>query len=186
MPRSQTDQAPQYHARKVSDADRPDLGHFASGSERLDKWLRDNALTEQARRRCQTFLVHEAEPERLVGYYSLGLTIMAPSGLMKKHTGSDKRAKREQHVAYILAKLAVDQRFQGRKIGSMIVAHAVNRCIAASEEFGGRIIVVDFKTDEMDEFYRKCGFDHAVGRTRRVLTLADAVRAAAESREPEA
>ena len=57
-----------------------------------------------------------------------------------------------------IARLAVSSRFQGNKVGSALLGHAVRSALKVREDIGVRALIVDAKTPEVASFYTKFGF----------------------------
>ncbi len=141
----------------------------------MDKWLKGAALGEQRGGRCQvTLLIVDGV---LVGFYAVALAIIKADGLLKKHTGSDRRTNPQ--AGFLLAKLAVSADHHRQGFGSLLAVAGVLRCLRASTHVGGRVIVVDFARPELSGFYKQIGFVHSAKGDhkgdRRVMAVADAI-----------
>jgi GNAT superfamily N-acetyltransferase len=78
----------------------------------------------------------------------------------------------------ILARLAVDQAYQGRSLGRALFRDAARRVAQAADVIGIRGIVVHAISEEARTFYLALGFDPCPGEPMTlVVTLAD-IRAA--------
>ena len=58
----------------------------------------------------------------------------------------------------VLARLAVDQRAQGRKLGAPLLQDAVKRCALVSQHAGIRALLVHVLHDRAKQFYEHYGF----------------------------
>jgi predicted N-acetyltransferase YhbS len=58
----------------------------------------------------------------------------------------------------LLARLAVDRRFQGKGLGKGLLRDALVRALAAAEAVGVRAILVHAKDEEAARFYSQFGF----------------------------
>jgi GNAT superfamily N-acetyltransferase len=58
----------------------------------------------------------------------------------------------------LIARLAIDQRHQGRRFGSRLLAEALRLAVVASDAAAARLIVVDAFDDRAAAFYRHWGF----------------------------
>lgn len=58
----------------------------------------------------------------------------------------------------VLARLAVDRRAQGGKLGAALLRDAVHRVVAASETVGIRALLVHALNDRAKQFYEHYGF----------------------------
>ena len=58
----------------------------------------------------------------------------------------------------VLARLAVDLRAQGIKLGASLLQDAVNRAVMVAENAGVRALLVHALNDKAKEFYEHYGF----------------------------
>src|SRR5262249_7692133 len=77
----------------------------------------------------------------------------------------------------LLARLAVDRRFQGRHLGSELLRDALLRTLAAADIAGLRAIVVDAKDERARRFYQGYGFEPFLGDPLRLALLIKDARA---------
>jgi GNAT superfamily N-acetyltransferase len=56
-----------------------------------------------------------------------------------------------------LARLAVDRKVQGQGIGGQLLIAAGRRCLLASAEVGGVVLVIDAKNEKAAEWYASYG-----------------------------
>lgn len=130
-----------------------DLSTFQSGNADLDGWLRRHALAAQEMDSARTFLL--IGEEQIVGYFSL---------TMGSVLRTDAPAKLVRGLpAYpvgmvLLARLAVDEREQGKGLGALILADALRKAVAAGEAAAARLIVVDAVDERVARFYERHGF----------------------------
>jgi predicted N-acetyltransferase YhbS len=61
-------------------------------------------------------------------------------------------------AVFLLAQLAVDQKWIGGGVGSGLLKHALLRCVAAAKLIGGRALVVNAVDPEAGAFWRRRGF----------------------------
>jgi GNAT superfamily N-acetyltransferase len=57
-----------------------------------------------------------------------------------------------------LGQLATDQDWVGRGIGTGLVKHALQRCVAAADLIGGRALIVNAVDIEAASFWKRRGF----------------------------
>lgn len=130
-----------------------DLSTFQSGNADLDGWIRRHALAAQEMDSARTFLL--VDGERIVGYFSLTmgsvLRANAPAKLV--------RGLAAYPVGMVLlARLAVDEREQGKGLGALILADALRKAVVAGEAAAARRIVVDAIDQAAVRFYERHGF----------------------------
>ncbi|MDR1920414.1 MAG: GNAT family N-acetyltransferase [Candidatus Adiutrix sp.] len=126
---------------------------FDSGSEALDKYLREQ-VSRDIRRRVSTCFVALTDEQRIAGYYTLasaGIPLIdLPPNIVKK------LPRYPSVPAVRLGRLAVDQAFKGLGLGSALLADAIHRSITA--EIASYAIVVDAKDATAASFYAHHGF----------------------------
>lgn len=71
----------------------------------------------------------------------------------------------------LLGRLAVDEQFAGRGLGSSLLADAVSRALAAAESIGAAALLVHASTDEVVGFYERFGFEQFPASQRTVFLL---------------
>jgi predicted N-acetyltransferase YhbS len=64
----------------------------------------------------------------------------------------------------LLARLAVDHRWQGHGNGGRLLVDALRRCVRGGRELGARAVVVDAIDEAAAAFYRHFGFRELEGR----------------------
>lgn len=128
---------------------------FNCGVEVLDQWLRRYAFRNQQAGAARTFVVTDDE-HNVVGYYSLAV------GSVDHVTATARATKglaRHPIPVMVLARLAVDRRYQGRKLGAGLLRDAILRTLAVSEQAGVRALLVHAKNDTARQFYARYGFE---------------------------
>ncbi|MBS0012729.1 MAG: GNAT family N-acetyltransferase [Desulfobacterales bacterium] len=96
------------------------------------------------------------EDHQVIGYYSLAAGAVA-------HEQASSRIKkglsRNPVPVAILARLAVDRRWQGYKIGRWLLRDGLIRTVNISAQIGIRAILVHAKDDNARKFYTHHGFE---------------------------
>ena len=129
------------------------LDEFASGEAALDEWLKRRALANQASGASRTFVV--TDPNLCIyGYYA-----MAAGAVSHQMATSFVRRNMPDPVpVMVLARLAVDQRAQGLKLGAALLQDVVNRAVVVSQNTGVRALLVHALHDRARQFYGHYGF----------------------------
>ena len=126
---------------------------FSCGEAELDDWLKRRALANQISGASRTFVV--TGPDRVVhGYYA-----MAAGAVSHQVATSNVRRNMPDPVPVIvLARLAVDERAQGHKLGPALLRDAIKRAIAVSGNAGVRAVLVHALHERAKSFYENYGF----------------------------
>lgn len=129
------------------------LDDFNCGESVLDEWLKRRALTNQLTGASRTFVV--ADPgQRVFGYYAMAAGAVSHPDA----TGPVRRNMPDPIPVMVLARLAVDHRARGLKLGGALLQDAVNRAIAVSQNAGVRALLVHALHDSAKAFYEHYGF----------------------------
>ena len=141
-----------------------DRSAFVSGSDALDRYLREQAKQDMRRRVASCFVAVDHDGI-VAGYY----TIAATSLILDKL--SPERAKRLPRYpsipAVLLGRLAVAQAHQGKRLGGALVADALLRATRA--EVMAYAMVVDAKDEQAVRFYEHLGFERLGGDPRKLI-----------------
>ena len=133
-------------------ADHHDLETFASGVAMLDDWLRRRARANEIHGASRTYVV--ASGSVVVGYYCLAASSVTLTDAVPKL----KRNMPDPVPMAVLGRLAVDERWRGKDIGSSMLQDAFLRLIQAAEIIGVRGVLVHAISDEAKTFYVRYGF----------------------------
>lgn len=146
---------------------------FGSGVAPLDRYLRELATQDIKRRLSNCFVALDSHGI-IAGYYTFAASTLPMTGL------SPTRIKGLPHYtslpAALIGRLAVDQRFRGRRLGSALIMDAAQR--AAGSDPAIYALMVDAKDDAAKRFYEHHQFERFVSRPQTLfLPLATALRA---------
>ncbi len=144
------------------------VAEFNSGVASLDDWLKRRARSNQASGASRTFVL--CEGEKVIGYYALasgGVTIGEAPGRFRRNMP-------DPIPVVILARLAIDRAYQGKKLGRALFRDAALRVAQAADAIGIRGIVVHAISGEAKAFYIALGFDPSpLDPMTLMVTLAD-------------
>jgi GNAT superfamily N-acetyltransferase len=130
-----------------------DVSEFSCGKPSLDRWLKTRALSNQEKGFTAVLVVHEAN--RVIGYYGLAPTAVLPSILSRSvRTGQPPNPV----PCLLLGQLATDENWRGKGIGTSLLKHALERCVAAAGLVGGRALIVNAIDIEAAQFWKRYGF----------------------------
>ena len=132
------------------------LSEFTCGEASLDDWLRRRALANHLSGASRTFVVTDQE-DRVYGYYA-----MAAGAVSHQSATSNVRRNMPDPIpVMVLARLAVDLRAQGIKLGASLLQDAVGRAMSVSQNAGVRALLVHALNDRAKQFYEHYGFQES-------------------------
>ena len=126
---------------------------FDCGEAVLDEWLKRRALANNISGASRTFVVADDNHE-VMGYYALAAGAVT-------HQESNRAIRQNMPdpiPVMVLARLAVDVRAQGMKLGAALLRDALQRCIQVSQNAGVRALLVHALHDKARQFYEHYGF----------------------------
>lgn len=127
---------------------------FASGTDALDRYLREQASQDVKRLMANCFVAVETATAALAGYYTLAATSVPANSLPPELL---KRLPRYPVLpAALVGRLAVDHRFRGRGLGGSLLADAALRILRS--DMNAFAVIVDAKDGNAAAFYRHQGF----------------------------
>lgn len=129
------------------------LDDFACGEASLDEWLKRRALTNHLSGAGRAFVVTDQEG-RVYGYYAMAAGAVSHQAA----TGNARRNMPDPVPVMVLARLAVDRRAQGVKLGASLLQDAVSRAVSVSQNAGVRALLVHALHDRAKQFYERHGF----------------------------
>jgi GNAT superfamily N-acetyltransferase len=129
---------------------------FDCGEPALDEYLSHFARQNHDSGVARTHVaVREAEPDRVLGYYSLSVGSIDRADLPP----TARRFPNFPLPIARLARLAVDRRQQGNGLGEGLLLDALSRCLLVAEEVGIIGVVIDAKHENAKSFYSHYEFD---------------------------
>jgi ribosomal protein S18 acetylase RimI-like enzyme len=127
---------------------------FSCGNAALDSYLQTHASQDVKRKVATCFVAIENATGQIAGYYTLSACHVYLSGLDEETRR--KLPKYPTVPAVRLGRLAIDTRFQGRKLGAAMLGNAAARAIRS--EIATAMMVVDAKDEKAAAFYLHNGF----------------------------
>jgi GNAT superfamily N-acetyltransferase len=129
-------------------------GAFVCASDALTRYFHTQVTQDVRRRIAACYIVVHQATGAIAGFYTLSA---ADIPLVDLPVDLTKRLPRYPTLpAARLGRLAVDHRFTGQKLGSVLLADAVSRVWAS--EIAVFAMVVDAKDASAEAFYRHHGF----------------------------
>jgi GNAT superfamily N-acetyltransferase len=130
-----------------------DVSGFDSGDFALNDWLKRFALQNKTAGMAQTYVgLVDASP---AGFYSIA------AGEIQHHAAPARLQKgiaRHPIPVVLLARLAVDLRWQGQGVGRSLLIDATLRTVQAAEIAGIRALAVHAKDENARRYYEQFGF----------------------------
>lgn len=159
-----------------------DLSAFDAGptdTEGQAAWLRDRALSNDARGNTRVFVATYADTRRVGAFFG----ITPGSVVLDKVLPRRLRPHGTPPIipAWFIARLAVDMPLQGRGVGRDVMLAALSRIVRLQEKGGGALIVVDAASERAQRLYAQHRFlplmqtDPALRTTRMVAPMADVI-----------
>jgi GNAT superfamily N-acetyltransferase len=124
--------------------------------QELNVWLRQVARQHQEKGLSKTFVaVLDERPTQICGYYALTL-----AELENRHLPESWRKKLPRRIPGVrLGRLAVDQRYQGKGLGELLLVDAIRRAQRIYSEAGGIGLFVDALDGTAAQYYLRFGFE---------------------------
>jgi GNAT superfamily N-acetyltransferase len=147
------------------------LSRFECGDNALDEWLKKWAAASAASDTAQTYVVQEDGV--VVGYFSIC------TGSISRQEASERVAKGQAArpiPVILLARLAVDHRYQKRGLGAALLKNALLRIAEAADVIGARAVLVHAANDAAKDFYSHFGFEVGPGDPYQLMLLMKDVR----------
>ena len=168
-------QVPEFQIDKLSREHA--LTQFDCGNATLNSWLVRYAWTNQQADSAKTYVA--LAENRAVGYYSL------TTGSVHKHESPARIAKglaNHPIGVVLLARLAVDNRQQGKGLGKALLFDALSRIEKAADIVAVRAVMVHGIDEAARNFYEYFEFEPSPVDTFQLLLLLKDLRKAIKSR----
>jgi GNAT superfamily N-acetyltransferase len=152
-----------------------DTALFQSGQPLLDQYIQRYASQDVKRQVSRVFIATPTNnTTQLAGFFTLSAGSIRCSDL------PNSLAKKLPHYPIpvaLIGRLAVDYRFQGKGLGSILLADACRKVINASATLAVVGIVVEAKDAVASNFYQHFGFTPLPGVSSRLILPISAISA---------
>lgn len=149
-----------------------DAAGFQCGSEPLNEYIRRYASQDVRKNVARVFVATpENDPQQLAGFFTLSAGSVSCSSLPESLA---RRLPRYPIPVALIGRLAVNSKFQGKGLGSIMLADACHKVSQASAVLAVAGIIVDAKDRKAVSFYEHFGFIPLQGQTGRMLLPASA------------
>jgi GNAT superfamily N-acetyltransferase len=153
---------------------------FDCGEPALNEFLRRHARKSHDLGGSKTFLaIDDSDGKTILGFYSLSPATVFYSGTSENlESGLAGR----EIPAFWLARRAVDRPVQGRGLAGQLLLAAGRRCVLASSEVGGEVLLIEATSERVAAWYASYGamplMDAPLKLVLPLKTLEAALRAA--------
>ena len=155
--------------------DAHDRNGFTCGVESLDRYLRTQAGQDVRRKANAVFVLsRDAEPARVLGYYTLCAMAISQGEVPE---AARKHVPRYPLVSStLIGRLAVARDQQGQRLGSILLADALQRAFESASTVGSSMVIVDALDEAAAGFYAAHGFVRLPDSLRLVMPMRQAGR----------
>lgn len=148
---------------------------FQCGSELLNDYIRRYAPQDVRRNIARVFIATpENDPRQLSGFFTLSAGSVSCSSLPASLA---RKLPRYPVPVALIGRLGVDKKFQGKGLGSILLADACQKVSQASTVLAVAGIIIDAKDDDAISFYKHFGFIPLQGQAGRMLLPASVFQA---------
>lgn len=155
------------------DTKRHDRKTFDCGVEVLNTYLKLMANQQSSKDNSRTYVLEDATKQHVImGFYTLTMTSIdlshLPKNLQKKHQNN--------YSAGVIARLAVDKKYNKKGLGSWLLVDALKKLLHASDTVAFPMIIVDAK-EGLASFYEQFGFSPFKDEKNKLFISVATVRA---------
>lgn len=140
--------------RRLEEFDR--VENFDCADEPLNHYLKHHAWTNQQKISIGVTYAafDDSAPQVVLGYFTLATSSVARERFPKKYV---RGLPSYDLPMILLARLAVDRRFNGRGLGHALISEALKICLRVADEVGCRCVITDAYRDRIG-WYARYGF----------------------------
>src|SRR5579883_541026 len=156
-------------------SDDHDRGGFSCGVESLDRYFKTQAGQDVRRKANAVFVLSsEDEPARVLGYYTLCAMAISQGDVPEV---ARKHVPRYPLVSStLIGRLAIAKEAQGQRLGSVLLADALQRAFESADTVGSSMVIVDALDEGAAGFYAAHGFVRLPDSMRLVMPMRQAGR----------
>ena len=133
-----------------------DRAGFQCGVESLDRYLQKQAKQDIKRRISRVFIATKSDnPKAVIGYYTLSTLSIELNQLPEKLA---RKLLKHPVPAALIGRLATCKVARGQGVGKLMLADAIKRTLAVSDQIAIYAMVVDAIDDNAKGFYEQFGF----------------------------
>ncbi len=147
-----------------------DRAGFDCGVESLNLYLKTQGSQDMRRKANAVFVLAPIDaPSQIAGYFTLcayGVAAGAIPEAARKHV-----PRYPMVSATLLGRLAVSMEFQGKGLGSILLAKALEKAYTSAAQVGSSMVVVDAIDARAAKFYAAHGFQQLPESMRLILPM---------------
>ena len=129
---------------------------FQCDVEALDRYLKKQSKQDVKRRISRVFVAAKPDnPKAVIGYYTLSTLSIELNQIPEKLV---RKLPKHPVPAALIGRLAVSKAAQGQGVGKLLLADAIKRTLAVSDQIAIYTMVVDAINDNAIGFYEQFGF----------------------------
>ena len=129
---------------------------FVSGNDSLDNYIRKQASQELKKKVSTVFVLIDSPNVDIIAYYTLSSYMVDVANLNEDFAKTVPRYP--LLPATLLGRLAVDQTYQGKGMGELVLIDALKRVLDATSQVASLAVVVEAIDENAVGFYQKYGF----------------------------
>jgi ribosomal protein S18 acetylase RimI-like enzyme len=130
---------------------------FSCGEPSLDDYLKRQASQDIKRKAAVVYVMtSDTDPSLVMGYYTLSSTSVLLSELAEDTI--KKLARYPQVGAFLIGRLAVDERYKGQGLGGKLLGDALLKSLEGSRHIAAALAAVDALNENAKRFYERYGF----------------------------
>jgi ribosomal protein S18 acetylase RimI-like enzyme len=130
---------------------------FSCGEPFLDDYLKRQASQDVKRRTAVVYSMTSATDERsIMGYYTLSSVSILLTDVTED--ALKKLARYPNVGAFVLGRLAIDERYKGQGFGGKLLKHALFQSLEQSKYVAAAVVAVDALNENAKRFYERYCF----------------------------
>jgi GNAT superfamily N-acetyltransferase len=142
---------------------------FVCGYALLDNYIKTQAKQDVSRDLSACFVL-TGDESNVIGYYTLSANAINRDDFPEE-INRKLPASYQDLPAILLGRLAVDNQYQGRGYGAVLLIDALKRCVELSASLGSLAVIVDPIDGKAEAFYQRYGFILLPGSKKMFIPL---------------
>lgn len=134
--------------------DRNVLEGFSCGNEELDRWFLAQASKDCCCGLCSCRVCNLYD-RSVGGFFALSPSLISPKSVAGSLRGG---INRQPIPAYLIGRVGVRTDLQGKGLGTALIHEALGIIMRVARETGGRLVLIDAKSEELASWYEHLGF----------------------------